>query len=265
MNNKGGVGKTASATTVAHMLATLHNKKTLLIDLDPQMNATTMFCEVDYVALFKQIYTGTLEKWQYSIGDLLLDKVDDIHKCINSTKYKNLSIIPSFLTLSEDEVSMRSSMATPQQFRLKHHLSKIQDEFDFCVIDSSPSISLVNINGMIAADQLYIPLLCDGGSLLGVAMTMNLFKTISSYNPGVKIGGILFTRYDGRMNVSKVTYDLLQQFFSDYILPITIGTSKNLQEGSLMQTPLLEYDEAKKKNKITEQYMKLTEYILQNA
>lgn len=128
LNNKGGVGKSASAITVAHMMATAYNKRVLIIDLDPQMNTTSMFSQVDFINLFRGVYKGTVEKKKRSVEDLLLDKDLDIHECIYKTDYENLDIIPAFLTLSEVEERMKADVKSPQQFRLRKQLSKLKDE-----------------------------------------------------------------------------------------------------------------------------------------
>lgn len=262
LNNKGGVGKTASVTSIAHIMAEKYNKKVLLIDLDPQMNSTCMFSDVDFVELFYSVYKGNFQKKQKSVEDLLLDRNLDIHECIVHTEYKNLDIIPSFLTLSEAEERMKADVKTPQQFKLDRHLKRVTDEYDYCIIDSSPSISIININGLVAADEVYVPLRCDGGSLLGAAIIMNLFEAVSEYNDKLKIGGMFFTQWNGRKNVSKVVYELLTEVFGKNIIPLTISTSKNLEECSIMQKPLLAYDSGKKKSKVTEDYIRLTEYIM---
>lgn len=109
LNNKGGVGKTASVTTIAHMLAEEFHKKVLLVDLDPQMNASCLYSEIDFVNLFSRIHSGEdVAPDTYSIEDLLLDPELDIHKCIRKTDYENLDIIPSYLTLSEAEERMKA-------------------------------------------------------------------------------------------------------------------------------------------------------------
>ena len=262
LNNKGGVGKTVSVTTIAHMMATKYNKKVLLIDLDPQMNSTTMYSRVDFVKLFYNIYKGTCERLEKSVEDLLLNRVEDIHECIQHTVYENLDIIPSYLTLSEAEELMKADVKTPQQFRLQRYLRGVQEEYDYCIIDSSPSVSIINVNGLVAADEMYVPLRCDGGSLLGVAIIMNLFEAVSEYNAKLKMGGMFFTQWNGRKNVSKSVYELLSEMFADYILPVSISTSKNLEESSLVQIPLLAYDKGKNKCKATQDYLALTELIL---
>lgn len=263
LNNKGGVGKTASVTTVAHMMASRYDKKVLLIDLDPQMNTTCMFSQVDFIEQFSKIYKGEYGKAEKSVEDLLLDKSMDIHECIKKTGYPNLDLIPSFLTLSEAEERMKADVRSPQQFRLQNHLKRVRSEYDYCIIDTSPSISIININGLVAADEVYIPLRCDGGSLLGAAITMNLVETVAEYNSGLSIGGMFFTQWNGRKNISKTVYELLEDAFGNHLLPMTIRGSKNIEEGSLVQMPLLEYDSGKTKSGVTEDYIKLTEHIMQ--
>ncbi len=262
LNNKGGVGKTASVTTIAHMLSAVHGKKVLLVDLDPQMNSSMMYSDIDFINIFRDVYSGRQKRIRQSVETLFLEKNADIHDCIVHTDYENLDIIPSCLTLSEVEELMKADVMTPQQFKLQKHLKNVQNEYDYCIIDTSPSISIININGLVAADELYIPLRCDGGSLLGVAIIMNIYHTVAEYNPKLKIGGMFFTQWNGRKNVSKTVYSLLQDTFGEYIIPITVSTSKNIEECSLMQLPLLAYDNGKNKSRVTEDYLKLTEYIL---
>lgn len=262
LNIKGGVGKTATATTVAHMLATRYNKKVLLVDTDAQMNSTMMYSDVDFVSIFNGICEGKTTSTNKSVETLLLDRNADIHECIIHTNYENLDIIPSCLTLSEAEERIKGDVISPQQTKLKRHLKKVEDEYDYCIIDTSPSLSIININGLVAADELYIPLKCDGGSLLGVSIIMSILNVVKESNPGLKMGGMFFTQWNGRKNVSKAVYQLLSDSFGEYIIPVTIATSKNVEESSLMQIPLLAYDSGKNKNKVTENYIELTECIL---
>ena len=266
LNNKGGVGKTASVTTIAHMLAEEFGKRVLLIDLDPQMNATCMFSEINFLKLFSKVYNGEQisANEEKSVEDLLMNKEIDIHDCIKKTKYNNLDIIQSYLTLSETEERMKGDVKTPQQFRLQKHLTIVQNEYDYCIIDSSPSVSIVNINGLAAADQVYMPLRCDGGSLLGIAITMNLVHTVQEYNPKLKIGGMFFTQFNDRKNVAKSVFDLLKTAFGEYILPVNVGISKNIEEGSLLQEPLLAYDSGKNKSNVTKDYLEITRYIMEH-
>lgn len=266
LNNKGGVGKTASTSTIAHMISALHKKKVLLIDIDPQGNLSSLFSQTQMVellaSLLKDLPTANAEK---TVEDLLLNAELDIHECIRHTDYENLDIIPSLLTLSECEEMLKADIRTPQQFKLKNHLDKISSEYDFCIIDCSPSINILNINALVASDQVYIPLKCDAWSATGMCIAKKLVKTVSSYNNKLQLAGCFFTQWEGVKNVSKTTYELLSAFVPDLLLPVTISKSKLIEELSYCQKPLLEYDNGKEKSKVTKDYIKLTDYIVNHC
>lgn len=265
INNKGGVGKTASVTTIGHMMATLYGKKVLLIDLDPQGNTSSRYSETEFLEIFLAIMERRPVESELSIEDVLLCPELDIHEAIKKTEYENLDIIPSHLTLSEVEERLKADITSPQQFKLKAQLKKIENEYDFCLIDCSPSISILNINGLTASDEVYIPLRSDGDSCIGLAITRNLVETVSTYNPVLKISGAFLTQYNNRKNVAKEVYGLLKDILPRYgitMLPIQIGTTKYLEENTFEQKPLLEVDSGKNKCSVTLAYMKLTEYII---
>lgn len=261
INNKGGVGKSASAAAIMHMLAQEHGKKVLGVDMDPQGNLSNQYSDIDFLRIFSGILYGQLEKKDYMVDDLLLDGNMDPHLCIRQTNYENVDIIPSFLTLSETEERLKADVKTPQQFRLKAQLAKLQEEYDYCIIDCSPSVNILNINALVAADEVYMPTRCDGGSLVGLAMTANLINTVQSYNSELKIGGTFFTQWQGNKNVSKVTMELIKEIPQLKILPITIGVSKYLEENTFQQEPLLLVDKKRESN-ATKGYLELTKYIL---
>ena len=265
INNKGGVGKTASVTTIAHMLATCYEKRVLVIDLDPQGNTSSRYADIDFIEIFQAIMERREVQAELSIEDVLIKPDLDIHKAIKKTEYKNLDIIPSHLTLSEVEELLKADIKSPQQFKLKMQLEKVSDEYDYCLIDCSPSISILNINGLTASEEVYIPLRCDGDSCIGLAITSNLVETVSKYNPMLHIGGVFLTQYNNRKNVAREVYRLLEKILPMYdipLLPIRIGTTKYLEENTFEQKPLLELDSGKNKCKATLAYMKLTEYII---
>lgn len=281
INNKGGVGKTASVTTIAHMMAKLHNKRVLIIDLDPQGNASNMYDDIpwfnnfldqlrriDMPDIICEIPEDDPIPRELSVEDLLVNKDLDPHKVIKHAEYngepiENLDIIPAYLTLSTVEEQLKADITTPQQFKLKEQMKKIQNEYDYCLIDCSPSINILNINGLVASDEVYIPLRCDGNSCFGLSISLQLIETVRNYSPALTIGGCFFTQFNQQKNVSKVVTDLLQNVFvKNFLLPISIGTSKLMEEITFEQTPLLEKDNGKHKSKVTLQYMDLTEYLL---
>lgn len=262
INNKGGVGKSASVITISHMLSALFHKRVLVVDLDPQGNTSYRFSKRDYAAIFRTILTGKKDPdAPLSVGDLLEDAQLDPRDAIIHTKYENLDILPSDLSLSETEKRMLMDVVHPQQPRLKNQLKKIQDDYDYCIIDCGPSVSLLNINGLTAADEAFIPLRVDGDSCLGVAIVLNLIRMVQEYNERLEVGGIFYTQYDNRKGVSGDSYELMHHQFSDMILPIKIGCSKYMEENSFYQTQLLEVD-PNQKSPVTRAYVKLTEYII---
>jgi len=276
INNKGGVGKTSSVTTIGHMMAVLHNKRVLIVDMDPQANASAMFSDDSWMALFIEQLKGLdipdlirmlpqmdgVQK-ELSVEDLLLNRKLDPHKVIRHSAYDGLDILPARLTLSTVEERLKADVTTPQQFKLKTQLEKVREDYDYCLIDCSPSVSLLNINALAAADEVYIPLRCDGNSLIGLTISLGLVETVKEYSPGLRFAGCFLTQYSPRKNVARATRELLEQVFCDgFLLPITIGTSKLLEENTYAQQPLLALDSGKQKSAVTKAYMDLTEYIL---
>lgn len=265
LNNKGGVGKTASATTVAHMLATKFQQKVLQIDLDPQGNTSSLYDEMDVISILKGMLTHTpIDNPEKTVEDLFIDSELDIHKTIKHTEYPNLDIIPALLTLAEIEEQLKADIRLPQQFRLKNHLKAIQDEYDFCILDCSPSISIININGLAAANDVYIPLRCDAWSSIGMCIARNLIETVQMYNSDLTLKGVFFTQWEARKMVSQNIYKILLAFLKDLLLPCTIRKSARIEELSYLQKPLLAYDPNAKEG-VTKDYLALTEYIFKNS
>lgn len=268
MNIKGGVGKTASVTTLGHILATACQKRVLLVDLDPQSNTTAMFCSdngvdkaKEFEMRFKNALEGNFFTIENSMATLLLNKNMDIHLCIQKTKYENLDIIPADLSMSAIETTLKSDISTPQQFNLMNHLRRIENEYDFCLIDCSPSVSLVNVNGLAAADEVYIPIRPDANSIMGLAFAINLIKTVSTYNPQLKAEGCYFIGWEN-YNCPQLVYDILNKYLPDLLLPIKINKSIRLAENTILSEPLYEMDNGKGMSKATRAYLQLAGYII---
>lgn len=261
MSNKGGVGKTASAVNLAHILSAEFGKRVLAVDIDPQGNMSNLFTDVNWQSIFYGIINGDIQKREYMIDDMLLDSNLDPRVCVRKTDYPGLDIIPSFLTLSEVEERLKADVTTPQQFRLKIQLEKLQKEYDYCIIDCSPSVSILNVNALVAADEVLMPTRCDAGSLVGIAMTSNLIRTVQSYNFNLKIAGCFFTQWQERKRVAQFSKELLANFPQFRLLPINIGVTKFLEENTYYQKPLLEVDK-KRTNKATKAYLELASYLV---
>ena len=259
LNQKGGVGKTASATTLADILATIHHKKVLLIDVDPQANTSSLFDDVDYFDLFVARLTGVATERKLSIEDLLLDADMNIRKCIQPSGRQNLFFIPTYQTLAETEERLKADVKSPQQMRLKYHLEEIADEYDYCIIDCSPSISILNINALAAADEVYIPTRADGMSIYGVAIAISLVKTVQAYNRKLKLMGCFFAQCDTRTKIYNECIEFLDTVVPGMRLPYIIGKTVKLEENSWMHKTLLDIDP---NNKVAIQYCDFAQFIV---
>ena len=263
LNIKGGVAKTASVTSIAHMMVTLHQKKVLIVDLDAQANATSMYCPMDdnYEERIKRILNNDVYAIENSISTLMSDANMDIHDCIRKTEYENLDIIPADLTLTTVENMLKADTMMPQQFRLKKHLDNIDGEYDYILLDCSPSVGLININGLAAAEEVYVPIRADGNSIEGFALAKNLTETVSSYNPKLKLAGCYFVAWENNIS-ARYLYELLEENMSEVLIPIKITKSKFLAKNTIFQKPLYAIDHGKNKSRATLNYMELTEYII---
>lgn len=262
INNKGGVGKSSSSVIVAHMLTQM-GKKVLFVDVDPQGNSSSIFSDLDVIDLLANMIQGTETNQEVTVQDLFINSKMDIHEAIRKTRYENLDVIPALLTLAEIEEQLKADIKMPQQFRLKNHFKKIENEYDYYVIDCSPSISILNVNALAAADEVYLPVRCDGWSAVGVVVSKRLIDTVSEYNPALKIGGYFFTHFNARKKISKEILTLLNVILPEYFIPVTIPQSKDIEEMSVTGIPIGELDKNRKR-KITQNYWELTKYIASN-
>ena len=262
LNIKGGAAKTATVTSVAHMLATQYNKRVLIVDLDPQGNTTGRFSNINIYDRLQRKLDGKIEAIDNSISNLLMNPEMDVHQCIRHTVCENLDIIPSDLQLGDVQDRIKADVTTPAQFRLKKHIRKIEDEYDYCIMDCSPSVSIANVNGLAVCDEVYIPTTIDGDSLEGVAYALELIRNVTEYNESLKIAGCFFTRWDERQKAPKVAYELLEEMIPGLILPFHMYKTTLIDEGSYTNTPLLEADRNKRLNKTTISYLHLSEYIM---
>lgn len=266
-NVKGGVGKTTTATTIAHILATEHNKKVLLVDLDPQSNTTTLFSneKLDVLSLLKRVFLqndlSALKVFPLTIGDLLLDPTLDVNKVIQDTQYENLKILPAFLDLAEIEEQLKADIRTPQQFRLKMHLDKVSDDFDYCILDLSPSINIININGLAMTDYVFTPLRCDLWGIAGYCIAKNLISTVSNYNPHLRLGGCFFVQFQSNSSISRQMREFMLTVMKDQYIDIPIRKCVKVEEMTYEHRALADYS---KRSTATEDYRNLTEYIVNN-
>ena len=224
-NQKGGVGKTTTAVNLSACLAEL-GKKTLMVDLDPQGNTTSgLGCRV---------------KEDNSIYDALMGRAR-IQDCIQKTDVKKLRLIGSDIRLAGAEVELVGEER--REYYLKTILAPIREDYDFIFVDCPPSLSLLTLNAMAAADSVLVPIQCEYYALEGVSSLMNTIGRVrKSMNPRLEIEGILLTMLDGRTNLGLQVVDQVKKHFKKEVFSTTIPRNVRLGEAPSHGKPIHLYD-----------------------
>jgi chromosome partitioning protein len=225
-NQKGGVGKTTSAINIAAYLA-IAGKKVMLVDLDPQANATSGI----------GINKHNIKQSTYHV---LLEELE-IKEILQPTAVNNLLLAPSNLDLTGAEVELVSALG--REYRLKKALAKERGNFDFMIIDSPPSLGLLTINGLCAADSVIIPVQCEYYALEGLTQLNNTVKLVrDNLNPDLTIEGVLLTMADFRTNLTKEVIQEARNYFKEKVYTAVIPRNIRLTEAPSYGKPILLYD-----------------------
>lgn len=226
-NQKGGVGKTTTAINVSTYLA-LSNKNVLLIDIDPQSNATSGL-GIDKNKVEKSIY-------DVLISDL---KIEDV---IRSTMISNLSMIPSNVALTGAEVELVPALS--REYKLNKSLSAVKDRYDFIIIDCPPSLGLLTINALTASDSTLIPIQCEYYALEGLSQLLNTINLIrENLNPKLEVEGVILTMADYRTNLTGEVIKEARNFFKEKVYNTVIPRNIRLSEAPSFGKPIHLYDE----------------------
>jgi len=241
-NQKGGVGKTTTSVNLSASLAE-HGKKVLLVDCDPQGNATSGL----------GINKSTIQK---TIYDILINNVE-VKYALQVTNY-GVTVLPSNINLAGAEIELVATIA--RESKLRNALETVRNDYDYIIIDCPPSLGLLTINSLTAANSIIIPIQCEFYALEGVTQLMNTIELVkSSLNPLLAIEGVVMTMYDTRTRLSQQVVEEVRKNFGYLVYDTLIPRSVRLSEAPSYGMPIIAYD---KKSKSAEVYMNLAGEVL---
>ncbi len=245
-NQKGGVGKTTTAVNLGACLGEL-GRSILIVDADPQGNATSGL-GVDR------------NKLDYSLYDCLVRNVEPV-KALRATEFPGVWLLPSSLDLAGAEIEL--VQMDEREHRLKKVVGQIRDNYDFVFIDCPPSLGLLTVNALTAADSVLIPIQCEYYALEGLTQLLNTIKLIRGrLNSTLALEGVLLTMFDGRTNLSLQVAEEVKRYFRDYVFQTIIPRNVRLSEAPSHGKPITVYDP---RSRGAEVYRELAEEVLRRG
>lgn len=244
-NQKGGVAKTTTAVNLAACLAAA-GRRILLVDIDPQGNATSG------LGLDK-------ESLEHCIYDVLINNLP-VDTITRSTEIEGLSVVPATIQLAGAEIELVTAIS--REVKLKKALTAVRDSYDFMIIDCPPSLGLLTLNALTAADSIIIPIQCEYYALEGLGQLMNTVELVRKHlNPALEIEGVLLTMFDARTNLSIQVVDEVKNYFKNKVYATIIPRNVRLSEAPSHGKPIILYDV---RSRGAEVYQELAKEVLDN-
>lgn len=245
-NQKGGVGKTTTSVNLSACLAKL-GKKVLLIDTDPQGNATSGV----------GINKGDVDQCIYNI---LIDDVD-VKDVILQTDIDHLDVIPATISLAGAEIELVSTIS--REVRMKHALQPLEDKYDYIIIDCPPSLGLLTLNALTASDAIIIPVQCEYYALEGLSQLLSTIQLVQKHlNKELVIDGVLLTMFDARTNLGIQVIEQVKKYFQDHVYKTIIPRNVRLSEAPSHGEPIIVYDA---RSRGAEVYTELAKEVVHNG
>ncbi|AXI00669.1 ParA family protein [Sporosarcina sp. PTS2304] len=244
-NQKGGVGKTTTSVNLSACLAHI-GKKVLLIDSDPQGNATSGV----------GINKGDVQDCIYN---MLIDDVP-VQDVILQTNIENLDIIPATISLAGAEIELVSTIS--REVRMKHAIQDIKGQYDYVIIDCPPSLGLLTLNALTASDSIIIPVQCEYYALEGLSQLLSTIRLVQKHlNESLYIDGVLLTMFDARTNLGIQVIEEVKKYFQDKVYKTIIPRNVRLSEAPSHGKPIILYDS---RSKGAEVYLELAKEVAEN-
>ncbi len=245
-NQKGGVGKTTTSVNLSACLAYL-GKKVLLIDIDPQGNTTSGV----------GINKGDVHSCIY---DVLIDD-EDIKNTVIQSKVENLFVVPATISLAGAEIELVSTIS--REARLKNALKHVRGEYEYIIIDCPPSLGLLTINALTAADSIIIPVQCEYYALEGLSQLLSTVRLVQKHlNKHLMIDGVLLTMLDARTNLGLQVIEEVKKYFQDKVYKTVIPRNIRLSEAPSHGEPIIIYDA---KSRGAEMYLELAREVIKHG